>query len=295
MLEGMTLSDGQKNLLESLAGTPASVTESDIAMFANLESVTSPAEVVNEITEHFANESRPGSAAYMNVLGSSVMLNSALNAVGTRQIEIASLEERGFPALVDWDRTTPEMASTRHAYLTEDGRFQLLTGVNTLNSLLERHIHDTAVKAAGAYAEDLVVWGPGERVKSMLKKVLGTKATPSEIPFKPKESEMLRINAVLANRFKSRQEAVDTLRRELEHMMRQRPATIGLNVCGQLTKSLHEVTSDLGGSTEEPIDTYGFCMLHSLMEGGGMNELQIPAEYADIIERKTKEALGTSE
>jgi len=85
--------------------------------------------------------------------------------------------------------------------------------------------------------------------------------------------------------FLSAEEARREFQGALYHMMEQRPGVIGLEGTASFSKFVGELSHELGGNPNGPINIERLRSAHELMTGkGAMEELQIYPEFGNAIE-----------
>lgn len=238
---------------ESTAKLGAEFFKKDAEVLAGLGELKTP-ELTESITEHLVKEGRPGSAEYMGMFSKSCCLDKELSLLEAGTFDPQGIEQAGLPLMIEASQTTPEMISAGQAVLKPETRTDLLGSANTLKYKLDQQIGKTAQKASEYYAEELTrETGVAER----LKKVLGVKPEPYEIPFIPNEAELVKLEELSGLKFLSREEAQQTFQRELHNMMKQRPGVIGLEGTASFSKFVGELSQELGGNPNTPVNVGG--------------------------------------
>jgi len=281
---------------ESLPNLGAEFFKQDAELLTSLEG-SSFTELTEGITKHLTSEGRPGSAEYMRMFSKSCCLDKQLDLVEAGTFDPQSIERAGLPLMVDTQQTTPEMIREGHAVLTTETRTDLLGATNTLKYKLDQHIGKTAQRASEHYAAQLT----GEKgVKEKLREVLGIETEPYEIPLIPNEAEMAKLEELSGRRFLNREEAQQTFQRELHNMMIQRPGLMGLEGTASFSKFVGELSQELGGNSNAPVNVKRLRNAHNLMTGrGAMEELQIYPEFGnaikDGVERDFSQVISATE
>jgi hypothetical protein len=266
---------------ESTAKLGAEFFKKDAEVLAGLGKLKT-SELTESITGHLVREGRPGSAEYMGMFSKSCCLDKEFSLLEAGTFDPQSIKQAGLPLMVDAQQTTPEMIVEGKAVLTTETRADFLGSANTLKYKLEQHVGEAAQKASEYYADELT---RETSVAERLKKVLGVKPKPYEIPFTPNEAELVRLGELSGLKFISREEAQQTFQRELHNMMKQRPGIIGLEGTASFSKFVGELSRELGGNPNAPVNVERLCNAHKLMAGrGAMEELQIYPEFGSAIE-----------